>query len=64
MIEVPVELTLFERKIYDVLSDKPLHIDNLAEQAEASTSDALVNLLSLEFKGLIRQLPGKMFIRL
>jgi hypothetical protein len=28
-----------------------------------STSDALVNLLSLEFKGLVRQLPGKMFIK-
>ena len=62
--EVPVELSLFEKKIYDVLSEKAIHIDALSEQAETTTSDALVNLLSLEFKGLVRQLPGKMFIRL
>ncbi|NCS80217.1 MAG: hypothetical protein GW788_00520, partial [Ignavibacteria bacterium] len=27
-----------------------------------STSDCLVNLLTLEFKGLVKQLPGKMFV--
>jgi len=26
--------------------------------------DALVHLLSLEFKGAVRQLPGKRFVRL
>lgn len=62
--EVTIELTLFERKIFDVLTHEPIHIDALAELAETSTADALVNLLSLEFKGLVRQLPGKMFMRL
>jgi len=56
-------MTLFERNVYDVLSETPLHVDLLAERAGTSTSDALVHLLSLEFKGLIRQLPGKMFVR-
>ena len=58
-----VELTLFERNILNVLSDQPLQIDAIAETAETSTADALVNLLSLEFKNLVRQLPGKMFVR-
>ena len=62
--EVAVEMTLFEKKIFDVLKNEPIHIDTLAELAETSTADALVNLLSLEFKNLVRQLPGKMFIRL
>ncbi len=62
--EPPVELTLFERNVLRVLDDQPRHIDTLAEQAETTTADALVNLLSLEFKGLVRQLPGKMFVRL
>jgi DNA processing protein len=62
--EISIEMTLFEKKIYDVLKNEPIHIDTLAELAETSTADTLVNLLSLEFKNLVRQLPGKMFIRL
>jgi DNA processing protein len=62
--EAVIEMTLFEKKIYDVLKNEPIHIDALAELAETSTADALVNLLSLEFKGLVRQLPGKMFMKL
>jgi DNA processing protein len=59
-----IELTLFEKNVLNVLSDQPLQIDRIAELTETSTADALVNLLSLEFKNLVRQLPGKMFIRL
>ncbi len=62
--EPMVELTLFEKNILNVLTDQPLQIDTIAEVAETSTADALVNLLSLEFKNLVRQLPGKMFVRL
>ena len=58
------ELTSAEQKLFGLLSDIPTHIDILAEQSDQSTSDALVNLLSLEFKGVIRQLPGKLFVRL
>jgi len=61
--EPEVELTLFERKLIDVLGSDPIHIDTIAETAALSTSDALVNLLSLEFKGLVKQLPGKQFLR-
>ncbi|MDI6765272.1 MAG: DNA-processing protein DprA [Bacteroidota bacterium] len=56
-------LTLFERSIYDVLTENPSHIDSIAEAAILTTSDVLVNLLSLEFKGLVKQLPGKMFVK-
>ncbi|MBI4548968.1 MAG: DNA-protecting protein DprA [Ignavibacteriae bacterium] len=57
-------LTLFEKKIYDILYETPSHIDMIAEQSKLTTADALVNLLSLEFKGLVKQLPGKMFVKL
>jgi DNA processing protein len=60
----PPELTLFERKLFDVMNTEPIHIDALAEQSGLATSDALVSLLSLEFKGLVKQLPGKMFLRM
>lgn len=62
--KVEINLSLFEKNIYDVLDDDPIHIDKLAEKSKMSTADALVNLLSLEFKGLVKQMPGKMFVRL
>jgi DNA processing protein len=56
-----VELSLFEEKILSVLKDAPVQIDLIATSTNLTTSDCLVHLLSLEFKGLVKQLPGKMF---
>ncbi len=57
-----VEMNLFEKSIMDILSSEPKHIDEINLLTGFSISDCLVNLLSLEFKGLIKQLPGKYFI--
>jgi DNA processing protein len=57
------ELTLFEKNLFDIIGEEPCHIDAIAESAGITTADALVTLLGLEFKGVIKQLPGKMFIR-
>ncbi|HLF20437.1 MAG TPA: DNA-processing protein DprA [Bacteroidota bacterium] len=62
--EPAVDLTLFEHKILEVLKSDATHVDAIAEEAQISPADALVNLLSLEFKGLVKQLPGKMFVKL
>lgn len=63
-IPKPVEdLNMFEQKIYDFLSDDPKHIDEIANETKINSADCLVHLLSLEFRNLIRQLPGKMFIK-
>ena len=59
----PAPLTLFEQQLYDVLRDEPAHIDAIARQSGLTTSDALVHLLSMEFKGVVRQLRGKMFVK-
>ncbi|MEX2115613.1 MAG: DNA-processing protein DprA [Bacteroidota bacterium] len=58
------QLTLFETKIYESLSQEPMHIDMIADTTGLTTPDGLVALLSLEFKGLVRQLPGKYFQRM
>ncbi|MFA7228134.1 MAG: DNA-processing protein DprA [Melioribacteraceae bacterium] len=58
-----VELNLFEEKLINILDYDPKQIDEIATIASMSTSDCLVNLLTLEFKGLVKQLPGKMFTR-
>lgn len=62
--EPPVEVSLFEANLLELLTTEPKHIDNIAEAANATTVDVLVTLLSLEFKGLVRQLPGKMFMKM
>lgn len=56
-----IDLNLFEEKILNVLEAKSEQIDNIAMLTELNTSDCLVHLLSLEFKGLVKQLPGKVF---
>ena len=59
-----VEMNFFEEKIFNILETEPKHIDKISEKSGIPTSDCLVNLLSLEFKGLVKQLPGKIFSRL
>ncbi len=57
------ELTLFERRVYDALDAEPRHVDLLCEATGLAASEILVTLLSLEFKGLARQMAGKLFLR-
>lgn len=56
-----LDLSLFEEKIYETLNSTPKQIDKIAADSKLSISDTLVNLLSLEFKGVVQQLPGKLF---
>lgn len=62
--QVSASLTPSERTIAGLLSETPLHIDHIADHAGLSVSEVLVSLLSLEFKGEVRQLAGKMFARI
>jgi DNA processing protein len=58
------DLNLFEEKIYNTLTGEAKHIDEIAGLSGLSIPDCLVNLLSLEFKNVVRQLPGKKFERI
>lgn len=57
------DLSAEEEKLYEALTETPVHIDALCEETGLDSSTALVNLLELEFKGLVRQLAGKQFRR-
>lgn len=52
-----------EAAVFGSLSDVALHIDELIERSGLSSSMVLEALLQLELRGLIRQLPGKYFVR-
>lgn len=59
----PPDLHPIERRLYEVLEAAPQHIDTLCQKTGHDPSTALVYLLGLEFKGLVRQMAGKQFFR-
>lgn len=61
--EIEKQLSEIEALLYRSLDTTPIHIDTLCAQTNIEPSTALVYLLSLEFKGLIRQMAGKQFLR-
>lgn len=52
-----------EEKIYNILSLEPIHIDDIPEKTDLDISEILVRLLEMEFKGIVKQLPGKYYIK-
>ena len=52
------------RQIYDLLSmDKSRHVDEIVELSGLNSSEVLAGLFDLEMKGVVRQLPGKQFLK-
>ena len=58
-----VPLAERERKIWDLLGVEPLHIDPIARQVGLSVAQTADVLLRLELMGLVKQLPGTLFVR-
>jgi len=53
-----------ERPLYELLSlDESRHVDDLVELSGLSSSEVLAALFDLELKGVVRQLPGKQFLK-
>lgn len=52
-----------EAAIYNVLSYEPLHVDEITDKLDMDISIVLVKLLELEFRGIVKQLPGKNYIK-
>ena len=53
----------FEKAIYDIIGDYPIHIDEITRQGNLEPGKTASILMRLELKGIIRQVPGKMFVR-
>lgn len=51
-----------EKSIYNNLSFDPVHIDEIPQKTGMNISEVLVTLMEMEFKGLVRQLPGKYYV--
>ncbi len=58
-----LELGENERKVYDALNHEESSIDEVIRRSGLPSSAASVALLGLEMKRVVRQLPGKLFVR-
>jgi len=53
-----------ERPLYGLLSvDEARHVDDLVENSGLSSSEVLAALFDMELRGVVRQLPGKQFVK-
>lgn len=52
-----------EKSIYNMLSDEPLDIDSIIDGLSIKPKQAKTALLKLEMRGIIKQLPGKLYVR-
>jgi DNA processing protein len=52
-----------EKTIYDYLSKEPLHTEQIITGTNLAPGSINASLISLRLKGLIRQLPGSLFLR-
>lgn len=60
-IQLPLDLSKDERLVGEMLKDSPLSVDDIAIKTNIAQSKLAIILLTLEMKGLIVALPGKLF---
>jgi len=58
-----MELAVEEKPVMEFLSAEPMHVDEVCEGIGMPMPGLLSLLMQLEIKGLVRQLPGKYFVR-
>lgn len=59
----PLIMDESERKIFEIISDYPMHIDQIGRLGDMDPGGILSTLMKMELKGIVKQLPGKMFVR-
>jgi DNA processing protein len=53
----------FERKVYEIIGDYPMHMDNIVRLGKMEVGKVAGILMKMELEGIVKQLPGKMFVR-
>ncbi len=52
-----------ERSVYEYLHSDPTHLEHIIEAVELPAGSVNAAIVSLRLKGLVKQLPGNMFVR-
>jgi DNA processing protein len=58
-----VKLSPEEEKVYNLLSFEPIHINFISKESGLPIDRISTVLVNLEMKGRIKQIAGKMFLR-
>lgn len=58
-----LEMDELERKLYEIIGDYPIHIDQIVRKGDMDAGEVSSTLMEMELKGIVKQLPGKMFVR-
>jgi DNA processing protein len=57
-------LSPIEKRLFDLIRiEEPIHVDELVETTGLSSSETLAALCEMEMRGIIRQMPGRQFVR-
>lgn len=56
-------LTLQEKKLWNLITSQPIHVDSLKAQSGLSSREVNAHLTNFELKGIVKQLPGKYFVK-
>ena len=57
------EINLEYKKVYEVITDIPIHINQICKKANITMSEASSIITMLEIEGLIKSLPNNEFIK-
>jgi len=52
-----------ETALFNIIGDYPIHIDQITRDGGLGPGEVSSLLMKMELRGIIRQLPGKMFVR-
>ncbi|OHB75341.1 MAG: DNA protecting protein DprA, partial [Planctomycetes bacterium RBG_16_55_9] len=52
-----------EKKVYDCLDTEPVHVEQIIADSGLAPGSVNATLISLRLKGLIKQLPGSLFVK-
>jgi DNA processing protein len=58
-----LKLSNCEKTIYECLGKEPLHIEQIIDETNLAAGSINASLISLQLKGLVKQLPGSLFLK-
>ncbi len=58
-----LNLNADEKSVYDCLNTDPIHVEQIITELDLPAGSVNAAVVSLRLKGLIKQLPGNMFVR-
>jgi DNA processing protein len=58
-----LNLNASEKSVYECLNSEPVHIEQIISESQLTAGSVNASIVSLRLKGLVKQLPGSMFVR-